>query len=72
MNELDLRRVQQGGQRFLTTEEVADICRAEPETVRYWRYAGTGPKSFRLPGSRRVLYDEADVASWIASAQGAA
>lgn len=48
---------------FMTTNEVADLVRTSPETVRYWRHIGTGPKSFKV--GRRVLYDSADVDSWL-------
>lgn len=50
---------------YLTTNEVADLLRTSPETCRYWRHIGYGPKS--LKAGRRVLYDEADVMAWIAS-----
>jgi excisionase family DNA binding protein len=50
--------------RYLTTAEVADLCRTSPETVRYWRHVGKGPKSIK-PG-RRVLYAAADVETWLA------
>lgn len=49
--------------RYLTTVEVAEICRTSPETVRYWRHVGKGPKSFKL--GRRVLYDEVEVEAWL-------
>jgi DNA-binding transcriptional MerR regulator len=49
--------------RYMTTAEVAGHCRAAPETVRYWRHIGTGPKHFKV--GRRVLYDPADVEAWI-------
>lgn len=42
-------------QQYLTTAEVAERYRTSPETVRYWRYAGTGPQCFFKSG-RRVLY----------------
>ena len=58
--------------RFLTTQDVAELVRAQPETVRYWRQTGAGPKSFRLPGSRRVLYALEDVEAFIASARNGA
>jgi excisionase family DNA binding protein len=50
-------------QRLLTIAEVADLCRTTPDTVRYWRYSGHGPKSFRL--GRRVLFKLEDVEAWI-------
>lgn len=50
---------------YMTTPEVAEICRAAPETVRYWRYVGYGPPSFRV--GRRVLYEADDVRAWLAA-----
>ena len=49
--------------RFLTTQEVADLLRTSPETVRYWRSLGRGPASFKT--GRRVLYDADAVTAWI-------
>lgn len=58
--------------KYMTTQEVADVLRTSPETVRYWRHLGNrGPKSFKV--GRRVLYAIEDVEAFIASArQGAA
>lgn len=55
--------------KFLITEEVAELCRTTPETVRYWRHVGKGPKSFRL--GRRVLYATEDVQAFIEAARKA-
>jgi predicted DNA-binding transcriptional regulator AlpA len=52
-------------QKYLTTPEVAELCRAAPETVRYWRHVGYGPRSFKV--GRRVLYEAQDVRAWLAS-----
>lgn len=52
---------------YMTTAEVAELLRASPETLRYWRHVGTGPASFKL--GRRVLYDRADVEEFIAEAR---
>ncbi|MGH3834204.1 MAG: helix-turn-helix domain-containing protein [Pseudonocardiaceae bacterium] len=49
--------------KYLTTADVADLCRASRETVRYWRHIGKGPSSFKV--GRRVLYDERDVHKWL-------
>ena len=54
---------------YLKTFEVADLLRTPIETVRYWRYAGKGPKSFKI--GRTVLYDVADVEAWIDEARKA-
>lgn len=51
-------------QELLTTAEVAAMTRAPVSSVRYWRYLGTGPASFRV--GRRVLYRRAAVLRWLA------
>jgi hypothetical protein len=43
---------------YLTEAEVAAMLRVPAETVRYWRWAGTGPRAFKV--GRRVLYARAD------------
>ena len=48
---------------LLTVAEVAALTRAPASTVRYWRFCGTGPKSFRL--GRRVLFRRGDVDRWL-------
>lgn len=53
--------------RYVTTGEVAELCRTSPETVRYWRHIGKGPHSFKL--GRKVLYLEADVKAWLDDAR---
>jgi DNA-binding transcriptional MerR regulator len=53
--------------KYLTTHEVAELCRTSPETVRYWRHVGRGPQSFKL--GRRVLYSADDVSTWIDGAR---
>jgi hypothetical protein len=55
---------------YLTTEEVADLLRTSPETVRYWRHVGKGPRSFKV--AKRVLYAVTDVEQFIADARGEA
>lgn len=55
------------GDRYVTTAEVAELCRTSPETVRYWRHIGKGPHSFKL--GRKVLYLEADVKAWLDNAR---
>ena len=52
---------------ILTTNEVAELARVSPATVRFWRWKGTGPKSFKL--GRRALYDRAEVLAWIEQAK---
>lgn len=63
MSESEIRQVQQGGAKYLTTEEVAELCRTSPATVRYWKSIGHGPAAFKL--GRRVLYAREDVETWI-------
>jgi excisionase family DNA binding protein len=55
---------------FLTTAEVAAILRVPTETVRYWRHLGKGPKAFKIPGGRRVLYARDDFDAWLDAEQG--
>lgn len=52
---------------YMTTAEVAELTRTSPETVRYWRHIGKGPRSFKV--GRRRLYDTADVHSWLERAK---
>jgi Helix-turn-helix domain len=56
--------------RYLTTVEVADLARTSPETVRFWRHVGKGPKSFKV--GREVLYAVEDVERWLADARDGA
>lgn len=51
-------------EKFLTTEEVAEMARTGASTVRYWRMQGTGPKGVKR--GRRVLYPESVVVRWLA------
>lgn len=48
---------------LLTICEVAEIVRAPVATLRYWRYLGTGPNSFRV--GRGVRYWRHDVTTWL-------
>lgn len=59
-------------ERYLTTEEVAAELRVPAETLRYWRSHGRGPKSFKLPGARRVLYARDDVDAYVQAARSGA
>lgn len=52
-------------ERYLTTEEVAEIARTAPSTVRYWRHVGKGPKGIKR--GRRVLYAQSVVEKWLAA-----
>ena len=53
--------------RYLTTEEVADLLRTSPESVRYWRHVNKGPRSFKV--AKRVLYAVEDVEAFITEAR---
>lgn len=46
-------------EQLLTTDEVADLYRTSPATVRYWRHTGYGPPGRKV--GRRVLYARGDV-----------
>jgi DNA-binding transcriptional MerR regulator len=50
---------------LITTEELAEMCHVAPNTVRYWRHVGQGPKHFRV-GGKRVFYRQEDVEAWVA------
>lgn len=50
---------------YLTTAEVAELFRTSPETVRYWRTMGTGPKSLKV--GKRILYERSEVEGWAAA-----
>ena len=52
---------------YMTTQEVAQTCRTSPETVRFWRHVGKGPRSFKV--GRRVLYAVSDVEAWLDAAR---
>lgn len=46
-------------EQLLTTDELAELYRTSPATVRYWRHIGYGPPGRKV--GRRVLYDRVDV-----------
>ena len=48
---------------LLTIDEVAAFLRAPVATQHYWRYLGTGPRSFRV--GREVRYWRGDVLAWL-------
>jgi excisionase family DNA binding protein len=50
-------------EKYMTTDEVAEVCRTSPSTVRFWRHAGRGPRSMKV--GRRVLYAQGDVEVWL-------
>lgn len=48
---------------LLTVREASEIAHTSPATLRYWRHAGSGPRSFKI--GRRVMYKRADVEQWL-------
>lgn len=63
------------GGRLLSSAQVSEWIGVPATTLRYWRWAGQGPKWFKL-GSKTVRYRESDVKAWLdeayAEANGAA
>lgn len=55
---------------LLTPDEVAELLRTSPGTLRYWRHVGIGPPSFKL--GRRVKYRRADLEAWVDAQHDAA
>jgi predicted DNA-binding transcriptional regulator AlpA len=53
---------------LLTLHEVAELLRVPDATLRYWRYLGTGPRSFRV--GRGVRYWRREVHTWLRSQSG--
>ena len=51
------------GDDLLSLKEVAAMLRVPEATLRYWRYLGTGPRSFRI--GRSVRYWRTEVALWL-------
>lgn len=54
-------------EKLLTVEEVAEIFRTTPSTVRYWEHVNKGPKSIKQ-GKKR-LYPESAVRAHIEQLQ---
>lgn len=52
---------------ILTTAEVSALTKIPVGTLRYFRYAGTGPESSRL--GRHVKYRRADIEKWLDEAR---
>jgi DNA-binding transcriptional MerR regulator len=48
---------------LLTIQEVSALLRTPVATLRYWRYLGIGPHSFKI--GRRVFYRASDLYAWI-------
>jgi DNA-binding transcriptional MerR regulator len=47
---------------FFTTAELAELCRTNAATIKYWRKRGTGPRGIRV--GRQVLYPRDVVLAW--------
>jgi predicted DNA-binding transcriptional regulator AlpA len=47
----------------MTPDEVAALTRTTVDTLRWYRYVGKGPRSFKV--GRRVRYDRTAVLAWI-------
>ena len=50
--------------RLLEPKEAAELLGVAPDTLRYWRYEGRGPKYVKY-SQRCFRYDEADVRRYI-------
>ena len=50
---------------WLTTEELAAWLNVPIDTVRRWRYTGTGPRGTKI--GRHVRYRRSDVETWLAT-----
>lgn len=46
--------------------DVAEYLGTAPATVRFWRYAGTGPRYYRV--GRSIRYSKADVDAYLKAA----
>ena len=49
---------------LLRTAEVAQRLGKPVETLRYWRWKGEGPPSFKI--GRTVVYDDDELEAWVA------
>ncbi|MFJ9129577.1 helix-turn-helix transcriptional regulator [Streptomyces sp. NPDC102340] len=49
--------------RYLTTDDIAEMFEVPKETVYQWRKKETGPPSFRI--GKYVRYDPADVLAYV-------
>ncbi len=55
-------------ERYLTTTDLAELFRTSPETVRYWRHIGYGPKGRKV--GRKVLYERSEVEAFWEALRG--
>ena len=49
---------------MLDTDQLAELIRTSPETLRYWRHIGKGPKYFKM-GGRKVFYRQEHIDEWL-------
>jgi predicted DNA-binding transcriptional regulator AlpA len=54
---------------MLDTDQLAELIRVSPDTCRYWRHIGKGPKYFKM-GGRKVYYRQEDVDAWLEEQYG--
>ncbi|WP_375481222.1 helix-turn-helix transcriptional regulator [uncultured Jatrophihabitans sp.] len=54
----------------MTTEQTATHCGVSVAALKKWREHEKGPRWYRPPGTRRVLYDADEVRAWIAQYPG--
>lgn len=50
---------------FYRADSLAELLGVSPQTIRWYRHAGTGPRGFRA-GGKSVLYAAAEVDRWLA------
>lgn len=62
-SETQLDQTSGNADELLSIAEVAEIVRTPVATLRYWRYIGTGPHSFKV--GRAVRYWRAEVDDWL-------
>lgn len=53
---------------LLTTEELAEIVKVSPATVRDWRKKGRGPRALKI--GHAVRYPRREVVAWIEQTNG--
>jgi predicted DNA-binding transcriptional regulator AlpA len=69
-NKPNEEEIPMAGTDLLTIAEAAEVVRVPVATLRYWRYLGAGPRSFRV--GRRVVYRRGEIEAWLAEMESAA